>query len=331
MTGIHEGKQLPGALLGGESEVEKELRGGYREVPLLDAPTLPPFSSIQDTLKQNAHQCGAVSDQIHLIIRILCCIFKNIKEMSSYLDMLSQVLSAHLPALIDLPVLHQPPSQSIGDLKWHQIQKPCSSSSERASNLISVDSLNDAAWPKKFLLSFGSPRFPSLVIRRKDSLALWDVFPTRVFRNSNVKPLLVKTSVNEINSPTVTVPNIKLKPLSWEPFSIPTILRVLSLKTVGNDPIVNEGWDSAKEKNLIISYGKLPPEEQQAILERLDRLKQRLLCQKDPFTQRSQEPRCSTSHEAFSPKGVGYSSTLPGTKSVAAYRPATPLQLGEEG
>ncbi|KAJ7313976.1 hypothetical protein JRQ81_005824 [Phrynocephalus forsythii] len=310
MTGTHERKRLPGALSEGESEVEKE-PGGYREVPLSDALPLPPFSSKQDSLKQNAQQYGAVSDQIHLIIRALCCIFKNIEEISLYLDKLSQVLSAHLPALTGLPGLHQNPTQSIEDLKQHQIQEPCSSSSVRASSkqpetqrssqslilqpnkicltvryrwakklkwnnlkmakgylrdllqiplsqvdFISVDSLNDAAWPKKFLLSFESPRLPSLVIRRKDSMARWDVFPTRVFRDSNVKPLLVKTSVNKDNSPTVSAPNIKPKPLNWESFLIPTTPRVLSPETVGNDPLVN-GWDSAEEKNLIISYDSL--------------------------------------------------------------------------
>lgn len=164
-------------------------------------------------------------------------------------------------------------------------------------DLISVVPLNATPWPRKFMLSFQSARVPHLLARQKDQLAAWEIVTTRVFKDTSVKPLFANFLTDNECSLPPSVPIIKEKTPSRVP-PVPPAIPSAHLVTLRNDPIASGDWNIPEERNLISSYGKLPSEEQQAILDRLDLLKQRLLSLGDPFMPTREESRRSTSHKA---------------------------------
>lgn len=162
-------------------------------------------------------------------------------------------------------------------------------------DLISVAPLNATPWPRKFMLSFQSARIPHLLARQKDRLAPWEIVTTRVFKDTSVKPLFANILTDNERSFPSSVPIITGKtPSRVSP--VPPATPSAHLVTLRNDPIASGDWNIPEERNLISSYGKLPSEEQQAILDRLDLLKQRLLSQGDPSIPMREESRRSTSH-----------------------------------
>lgn len=165
-------------------------------------------------------------------------------------------------------------------------------------DLISVVPLIATPWPRKFMLSFQSARIPHLLARQKDRLAPWEIVTTRVFKDTSVKPLFANILTGNERSFPPSVPIIKGKTPSRVP-PVPSATSSAHLATLRNDPIASGDWNIPEERNLIFSYGKLPSEEQQAILDRLDLLKQRLLSQGDPSMPMREESRHSTSHKAF--------------------------------
>ncbi|CAI5799251.1 Hypothetical predicted protein, partial [Podarcis lilfordi] len=131
---------------------------------------------------------------------------------------------------------------------------------------------------QKVLLSFQSPKIPSILVRRKALLATWGIFPTRVFNDTRTKPLFRSIVQKGIRSPDRRDIVLKLKLSTQEPHppSQPKLPGLSTPATEKHDQSGPSHLASSEERDLISSYGELPLVEQQEVINRLDTLKQQL-------------------------------------------------------
>ncbi|CAI5784062.1 Hypothetical predicted protein [Podarcis lilfordi] len=128
------------------------------------------------------------------------------------------------------------------------------------------------------MLAFYSPRIPSAIIRQKPLLARYDIIPTRVFMDSMIHPLLLAGHGTEWTlSERSGVPRDIEPPLledihphrNW---THPTSPRALKKPTGASNSLT-----PPEERELLATFGDLPPREQQEIIDRLEVLNHQLI------------------------------------------------------
>ncbi|CAI5798766.1 myocyte-specific enhancer factor 2B [Podarcis lilfordi] len=131
--------------------------------------------------------------------------------------------------------------------------------------------LNQHLGQQKVMLAFYSPRIPSAIIRQKPLLARYDIIPTRVFMDSMIHPLLLAGHGTEWTlSERSGVPRDIEPPLledihphrNW---THPTSPRALKKPTGASNSLT-----PPEERELLATFGDLPPREQQEIIDRLE-------------------------------------------------------------
>nr|XP_028581328.1 verprolin-like [Podarcis muralis] len=145
-------------------------------------------------------------------------------------------------------------------------------------DLIAVLPLNQHLRQQKVMLAFYSPRIPSAIIRQKPLLARYDITPTRVFMDSMIHPLLLAGHGTERTlSERSGVPQDIEPPLPEDihphrNWTYPTSPRALKKPTGTNNSLT-----PPEERELLATFGDLPPREQQEIIGRLEVLNHQLL------------------------------------------------------
>ncbi|CAI5772750.1 Hypothetical predicted protein, partial [Podarcis lilfordi] len=138
--------------------------------------------------------------------------------------------------------------------------------------------LNQHLGQQKVMLAFYSPRIPSAIIRQKPLLARYDIIPTRVFMDSMIHPLLLAGHGTEWTlSERSGVPRDIEPPLledihphrNW---THPTSPRALKKPTGASNSLT-----PPEERELLATFGDLPPREQQEIIDRLEVLNHQLI------------------------------------------------------
>lgn len=126
---------------------------------------------------------------------------------------------------------------------------------------------------QRIMLAFRSAKIPSLLIQQKVFLNSLGIFPTRVFMDSIIRPLLSERLIKETVQPSHPEPQKRAELYTscrGQTHSTPT-------PTTKHYDCASNSLTPQEERELIASFGELPAMEQQEIINRLDSLKLQLL------------------------------------------------------
>lgn len=182
-------------------------------------------------------------------------------------------------------------------------------------DLIAVLPLNQHFRPQKVMLAFYSPRIPSVIIRQKSLLARYDITPTRVFMDSKIHPLLLaghgkeQTLSERSGAPRDIEPPLPEDTHLHRNWTYSTPSRALKKPTGASNLLT-----PPEERELLATFGDLPPREQQEIIDRLEVLNHQLIhVQKNgKVLLTSQDNPVSSSEPCFKEAGsLPYLSSVP--------------------
>lgn len=184
---------------------------------------------------------------------------------------------------------------------------------------------------QRMMLAFHSAKIPSLIIKQKVFLNSLGLFPTRVFMDSIIRPLLSEGLIKETVQPSRPEPQKRAElctPCLGQSHSTST-------PTTKHYDCASNSLTPQEERELIASFGELPAMEQQEIINRLDLLKLQLLsiaCNRVPTnnTHSNLAVPCPMEVETTIPQYPAYKvpSALDGKVSLLEADSSPPLHAG---
>lgn len=190
-------------------------------------------------------------------------------------------------------------------------------------DLIAVLPLNQHLRQQRVMLAFYSPRIPSAIIRQKSLLARYDIIPTRVFMDSMIHPLLLadygtERTLSERSGASRDIePPFPEDTHPYRNWTYPTSPRALKESTGACNSLT-----PPEERELLATFGNLPPREQQEIIDRLEVLNHQLI-----YVQKNGKvlPTSQDNHASFSESCSKEAGRLPHLSPAPKPMPPPPV------